>query len=267
MPPKKSKMMDKRNKAKYLRAKNESVSLAVKRYVNRTIHTKAENKQINTQNLFSFGNAVANPSMYCFPITPYAGYGQITQGVQSSQRIGNEVKIRKVLFKYILRPNAYNVDSNPFPAPVEVELFLGHTRVCPSEQPVAADFNVLFQSGASSFGPGGGLSDIVSAVNTDYWVVKKRWRHKIGYAGYNGSGAIASAQYFNNNDFKLNVIKKLDITKYCPKTLKFNDGNNTTTSRGLFLWLQAMSASGGTNSSTTLPAAITYWVDIIYEDM
>jgi len=170
------------------------------------------------------------------------------------------------MLNYVLRPTPYDAGQNAFPAPIEVEMYLGYLKQCSGEIPVVSDFNNLYQLGASSFGPGGNLSDLIQTNNKDYWVIKKRWRHKIGFAGYNGSGAIASQQYFNNNDFKLNVIKKLDITNLCPKTLRFNDSSATVQGRGLFFFFQALNASGGTNNGTTLPANIDYWIDLQYED-
>jgi len=242
------------------------VSSAVKQYVKKALHTNVENKSQTINYAGSFGNAVANGSLYSYPMTPYTGYMTISQGITQNQRIGNEIKIRKAVLRYILRPNPYNVDSNPFPAPTQVDLFLGRTRLCPGDQPIVGDFVNLFQNGNSSIAPVGSLNDIIAAPNTDYFTIKKRWSHKIGYNDYFGSGSIATQQYFSNNDFKLNVVRKLDITKHYPKTLKFNDGTNTVQGPGLFLWYQAVSASGAINGSTVLPTHLTFWLDIQYED-
>ena len=243
-----------------------SVPLAIKQYVNRAIHVDQENKTMTVNYAGLFGNSTANPSLYSYPITPYTGYLTIPQGVGQNQRIGNEIKIRKVFLRYVLRPQGYNVDNNPFPAPCQIDMYLGRTRICPGDQPIAADFNNLFQSGSASLAPVGSLNDLVSNPNTDYFTIKKRWSHKLGYANYQGTGAINANQYFANNDFKLNVVKKLDITKLCPKTLKFNDTLNTVQGPGLFFWYQAVNAGGGVNGSTVLPAHITFWIDIQYED-
>lgn len=248
------------------RVAKRTVSVAVKNYVKRSIAVATENKVVNFQQQLSFGNAAANSSLYAHPILPYTGFGTIGQGITQGARIGNEIKIRKVMLKYVLRPTGYDVGSNPFPVPIEVEMYLGRTRGVPGEIPAVVDFNNLYQSGSTVFGPAGNLNDLLTEVNTDYWTIKKRWRHKIGFAGNNGSGAIAASQYFNNNDFKLNVVKKMNITKLCPKTLKFNDSNNTVQGPGLFFFYQALSANGNTNGSTVLPCHITYWIDIHYED-
>lgn len=262
-------LRSKARKPRRLRAKkstNTVVSVAVKKYVKRMIHVDQENKIQTINYAGSFGNSVANPSMYSYPMTPYTGYMTIGQGITQNQRIGNEVKVRKATLRYVLRPNGYNVDSNPFPAPVHVQMFLGRTKLCAGDQLIAADFNFLFQNGSSSISPVGSLNDLVSITNKDYFDIKKQWSHKIGYNQTIGTGGIASTSYFGNNDFALNVVKRLDITKFYPKTLKFNDATNQLQGTGLFLWYQAVNAGGGINPSTTLPAHITFWLDVEYED-
>jgi len=252
-------------KGKY--AKKTKVSVAVKKYVNRMIHVDQENKVANfNPAVVKIGSVANSTNLYMRPLLPYPSYNTISQGIGAGQRIGNEIKIRKAVLRYVLRPNPYNVDSNPFPAPVQVDMFLGRTRLCPGDQPISGDFVNLFQNGNSSIGPVGSLNDLIANPNGDYFTIKKRWSHKIGYNDYYGSGSIATQQYFANNDFKMNVIKKLNITKMMPKTIKFNDGTNTVQGPGLFLWYQCVSASGAVNGSTVLPAHLSFWLDIQYED-
>jgi len=265
MPPKR-KALRKGKKRAPLRAKTLKVSPAVKAYVKRTIHRDQENKVVNINSSTVFGNVLEDAVMNVYPILPYTGYGVISQGVGAGARIGNECKIRKVMLKYVLNPLPYSATSNPFPAPVEVDLFLGHLKGCPGELPNAGDFNILFQSGNTSFAPVGSLNDLISDVNNDYWTIKKRWRHKIGYSTYTGSGSIATQQYFANNDFNLNAIKKLDITRFVHKTMKFNDTNNTLQGTNLFFFYQAVSATGNVNTAATIPCQISFWIDIHYED-
>lgn len=269
MAPKKSssgKTKTRGRKRGAARGRKSGVSLAVKKYVKRAIHVNVENKTQTVNYSGNFGNASANASLYTYPVTPYTGFMTVGQGITQNTRIGNEIKIRKAYLRYVLRPLGYNASTNVNPVPIQVEMFLGRTRLCPGDIPVAGDFTVLFQNGSSSIGPVGTLKDLISNVNTDYWTVKKRWSHKLGFGEYAGTGSIAQQQFFSNNDFKLNVVKKLDITKYYPKTLKFNDATNQVQGPGLFLWYQAISANGNDSGSTQLTANIDFWIDIQYED-
>lgn len=73
--------------------------------------------------------------------------------------------------------------------------------------------------------------------------------HKIGYAASGGSTsngvAVAASQYFSNNDFKLSVRGAVDVTKWMPKTVKWNDAGEVNTT-WLFCLVQVVAADGST---------------------
>jgi len=249
------------------RKPKRGVSLAVKKYVKRTIAVAAENKVINTNVADIFGSTANDATMNYHPILPYTGFtNTVPQGTGAGNRIGNQIKVRRITLNYILRPQSYNASSNPFPQPTHIQLFLGYVKGCPGEIPSSGDFNNLFQAGNTVQAPTGLLNDLVSDINKDYWVIKKRWTHKLGFSSYTGTGGAVDSQYLQNNDFKLNVLRKIDITKLCPKTLKFNDGNNTVAGSNLFFFYSAMNAMGGAMTSLVTPCSITYWINMEYED-
>lgn len=249
-----------------LRAKKTTVSQAVKKYVKRSIHANVENKQVNINAGASFGTILESTDMNMYPMLPYTGLWTIPQGVTVNARIGNQIKIRKIMLNYVLRPNPYDAVFNVATVPQEIDMFLGYTKQLPGFAPVAGDLGNLFQNGAAALAPVGSLRDIISSVNTDYWHISKRWRHKLGYASSTGTGGNAGNQFFTNNDFKLNVVKKLDITKFCPKTVTFNDANNTPQGRNLFFFYQSVRADGIIGGATQLPVNIEFWIDFKYED-
>ena len=246
--------------------KSSAVSSAVKQYVKRFVHTQAENKsvQINAGN--SFGNVNESPDFNAYPMCPLAGYWAIAQGVGQGSRIGNVIKTRKIYLNYVLRPTAYDAVVNPSPRPCEVQLMLGYVKSTPSTIPTALDVTNLYQSGSSGVAPLGTLRDIISVINTDYWVIKKRWTHKIGYASATGTGGNVANEFFANNDFKYNIVKRIDITSMCPATHTFNDAISTVTSKNLFFMYYAVAADGINLGATQLPTNIEYWVDFHYED-
>lgn len=216
--------------------RSSSVSAGVKKYVKKELHKNIENKVMNVAVANAFGNILQNSNMNVFPMTPYTGYLVISQGITQNARIGNKVSTRRVMLNYCMVPKPYDATTNPLCRPQEIDMFLGYVKGTPSTLPVATDFNNLYQVGSTSLGPQGELPDLIADINTDYWVIKKRWRHKLGYADVTGTGASPGSQYYANNDFKFNVVKKLNITKFCPKTLVWNDASNTPTSRGLFFF-------------------------------
>jgi len=246
--------------------KVKTVSTAVKKYVKRALHTQVENKcvQINFGN--SFGNVAESPDFNAYPMCPLSGFWSIPQGITQGTRVGNQIRTRKCYLSYILRPTPYDLTTNSTPVPTEVQLMLGYVKNTPCFQPVASDISQLFQSGASVTAPVGNLRDIISTINTDFWVIKKRWNHKIGYASATGTGSSAGNQFFANNDFKLNVVRKIDITKMIPTLFQFNDSSITPTSKNLFFMYYAVAASGVTLGNIALPTNIEYWIDYHYED-
>lgn len=238
----------------------------VKQYVDKKMDADIEDKCVQANNSFSFGNVFESTDFNAYPMAPLTGYWGISQGVGQGGRIGNMVKTKKVYLNYIIRPTNYDATFNPAPVPCEVQLLLGYVRNTPNTLPVAADINNIFQSGSSVSAPIGTLRDIISVINKDYWVIKKRWIHKVGFADNSGTGGQAGAQYYTNNDFKLNAVKSLDITKHLPATLKFNDSAAQNLTKNLFFMIYCVAANGAAFGSTILPMNIEYWVDYHFED-
>lgn len=257
-------------KRRYIRRprkmRGSSVSTAVRKYVKRAVHGNVENKCVQINAGYSFGNVTESPDLNAYPMCPLNTFWSISLGTGQGARIGNQIKTRKVMLNYILRPTSYDATTNPIPQPSIVQLMLGYVKLTPGTLPVAADVNNLFQSGSGVSPPNGSLRDIISAVNNDYWVIKKRWSHKIGYAENSATGASGSDAYFANNDYKYSAIKRLDITKFIPKVIQFNDSSTTTLTKNLFFMVQAVSAAGGIYGSNRLPVNIEFWIDFHYED-
>jgi len=247
-------------------SKSSTVSLAVKKYVKRTVHANVENKCVQINGGYSFGNVNESPDFNAYPMCPLNAFWTIPLGTGQGSRIGNSISVRKVMLNYVLRPTIYDITANPLPEPTEVQLLLGYVKLTPGTLPVAGDISKLFQAGSSVAAPAGSLRDLISIINTDYWVIKKKWTHKLGYADYTGTGNVPAGQYRANNDFHMNVVKKLDITKYIPKHISFNDSDTTALSKNLFFMQQAVASSGGTFGATTLQSNIEFWIDFQYED-
>lgn len=248
--------------------KPSTVSTKVKKYVKREIHRLAENKMISNEQLITFGNVTQSPGLNCIPVLPYPGFSSIPQSVTSSGRVGNKVSIRRVMLNYNITPTPYNAATNSQPQPFIVQLFLGNIKPYRGLIPTTAagDFNQIVQIGSSTSALAGSLSDLCCELNRDYWDMKKVWTHKVAFADYAGTGNEPNAQFRSNNDYKLNVIKKLDITKYCPATITFNDGTNQQLGPNLFFMFQAVGSGGGVLGSSIEIARINYWIHITYED-
>jgi len=247
--------------------KRSSVSVAVKKYVKSIVHKEAENKCIQLNYTTSLYSVTGSTTLNAFPISPYASYMAITQGVGQAGRVGNKIRTRKLMFNYVLRPLSYDATINTLPQPMEIQMIFGRTRNSPALLPAAADVQQMFQGSNGVIQPTGTLEDLCLPFNDDYWDIVKVVRHKLGYAESAGTGGSATSQYFSNNDFKMNVIRKLNLTKYIPKLLKYNDATNSPTSKGLFLFINVIPAGGSSPfGPTQLPCRIHSYINFEYED-
>lgn len=247
--------------------KGSAVSVAVKSYVKKTLARNIENKSAQIQYSASLYGYAGSPTLNQFPLTPYTGFMTISQSVLQNGRVGNEIKVKKLMYNYVLRALAQDVAINPSPQPMEVQIIFAHTRDQPALIPSVGDYQSLFQLNNTSAPPQGTLEDLCSPFNKDYWNILKVVNHKIGYATAEGSGNQPTAQYFANNDFKLNVVRRINLTKYAPKIIKFNDANNTPTTKGVFVFFNVLPAGqSAALNNTTLPVRVHSYVTLDYED-
>lgn len=247
--------------------KSSSVSAPVKKYIKRVMHANVENKRAFSNQSFAVGNILNSTSLYARPITPWgAPFLNILQGTGQGDRIGNQCKTLKAMFRYTLFALPYDAVSNVLPIPSEVMIVFGFVKSTPTAQPTAAQVGTLFQAGNSSLSPQGDLGDLILPYNTDTWTIKKVLYHKIGNSSVEGTGAQPSRQYFSNNDFKYNAHRALDITSIYPKNLVFSDAGAQIQNAGLYVMIQAINANGTIMNAATTPIFFDYAVDLTYED-
>lgn len=269
---KKKSLVKRRKTVRKVRVARRSVTPAVKKYVKRTIHSLAENKVVNwTYNgdLLPY-NAPASSwlGFNLFPLYPNSTTLTINQGTGEGQRVGNSISVRKAYLKFVVYPSEYNVSTNPTPIPQDIRMMIGFVKQNPVEGPTFTDFSELFQQGNTSAPPANSLFDMIQQVNKDSFTVLYDKIIKVGTSSVNGTGGLAAYQYMNNNDYRFNVVRKINITKYLTKKYGFNDTNNNPKSgRALFVWFLPCNAVGGTNVSTYKQSRIYIDVDISYEDI
>lgn len=243
--------------------RSRGVSSAVKSYVKRTISGNLENKTAYDEGVATISAYNVSTSLYAFPLHPYTAFTEIFQNVGAGARIGNSIKLKKVVLKYILTPLAYNASLNPTPVPNIIKLWFGYQKNKPLERtPATPSF---FQLGSSAVQPTGFLQDLIQATNRDLFKIYTTRTHKLGWASNNGSGGQIAYQYESNNDFKMNIMKSMDITRYMTKKVNFDDANiNQTNGHGLFMYATCVRADGQTQAVS--PVNLQWWVDYQYED-
>lgn len=235
----------------------KGVSLAVKRFVKRTVHRNIENKSM----VFYGANININTAQATTPIALNCIPTQ-SVGTSNSTRIGNEITLVKSYVKGYVNLLPINSVSNPVQAPLWVRIWLASSKTINtnliSSTDVASSF---FNTGASVSGFQGTMLDMLLPINKDSWTVHAVKTFRLGLTGAYNSSAVGIAYPDNSNMSKSFYF---DLRKFLKSPLKYNDGTSVCTNKNMFLIFQAVNADGSASAIT--PAEYHYTMEHIYED-
>jgi len=252
-------------KRTYKKKSNVKTSFAKK--VKSVISRMAENKMSNFRGSLNIQAATATSwANSVIPCTPYTSFLAIDQGTGQGQRIGNSIRVKKLKISGVLRPLPYNVTTNTDPVPLFVKLmFMTRKDSTTVVSPIVSD---LLQYGGASESMGFQLGHIMRPINLDDWTVHTTRTFKLGYSSYEGTSIDPAAQSFANNDFKLCHFVNVDLTKYCPKVIKFDDNTFLPSTRNVVMYpfvYRADASAPITNAE--IPAVFEMNLDFQYEDI
>lgn len=233
----------------------------------RNVENKSVQSYIYARNLFGTPAASSDFLNNLVPLGPSASGVIINQGATSGTRIGNKIKTKKLMFKGTIVAFPFNASTNQSPKPLQVKLWIFYDKSQPTVLPNPPTNGDFLQNGGTNKSFQDDLTDLWSPVNTDRYRVLTTRTFKLGNANYlsNGTGYLAQ-NYFANNDFKYNANFSLDLTKYYPKMVKYNDASTTPTTRGLFAMFTVSAADGGPIGAVDIPAGVQWMQDYHYED-
>jgi len=127
--------------------------------------------------------------------------------------------------------------------------------------------NTFFANGNTSIGFLGTLYDLVTPHNKDVVNVHYQRTFKLGHSSYVGvTGGSSATDPKSDNDYKLNHKFTLDITKYLPKRMYFNDTDNGTTSKQVYCVFEAVYYNGSNMTAATSPCGFIGGIDLHYQD-
>lgn len=261
------KSTSKKSPAKKIPYKRKATVGTVKRIVKKEIAKNVENKHREVlnlgRNLYSSASGPFNASNV-IQVSPGSTSLDIAQGTADGTRIGNRIKIKYLGFKGTLVSNTYDATVNPTPKPMQIKCFIFYERNDPSTFPPnpRADF-LQFNSTTSALT--NDLVDLWAPINNDKYRVLTSRTFKLGSSTY-GQGAAIVGSINSNNDFKLNCNFRMNLTKYIPKLVRYNDNNTDPISRGLWAMFVPVWADGTQAPDTTLMATVSYSSMISYED-
>lgn len=204
------------------------------------------------------------------PLTPYDPTGtpvdstiHIAQGTGAASRVGNTIRTKRATLKGVLYPFPESEVYNPAPKVMEVCMWIFKVKV-----PITDNFldveniidNSFFQSSNSTTGVTGDLINIVQAPNTDTIQLLHKRVFKLGHSGGTQSGNLS------NNDFYFNRKFNINITKYLPKVVKFDDVDQAPTIKHTYALITPFCADGTVQSNQYYGCKCDYEINYVYED-
>lgn len=275
---KKATSVKKTYKRRYSRKYPRKSTASLRKFVVKQIHRNTENKMRQNGGIASLG-----PTTYAsfqtnsiIPLTPFYEVGlsiaqnlAIAQGTGVSDRVGNSIKTRSGILRFVLYPQPYSATLNPTPRPVIITQWIFKLK-SGADDSSGDVMNILlnnwFKDQNSSVGLLNSLSDSVLKSNPDYLNILFRKSYKLGYSADAGTGANPTNQNYANNDYKHNHIVKMNVSKYLRKQIRFSDNNLMPLTATTWMVFTVAYADGSTMPATHVPAMINWEYDYQYED-
>jgi len=240
----------KRTNKKSLYRNKKKVSIAVKKYVNKSIHRNIENKMITT---YANNNSITGTS-FVLPLTPL-----VSQGTGQSGRVGNKINLLSACLKFVVNLVPYNITTNPAASPVMFRWML-ITQL--NSNGSTLSLSNFFQINNSSIGIQGNHLDLLLNINRDLYKVHKQGKFRLGVSS-NSTGFPAANVSMEAGKFSLEKI--LYFNKYLHKKILYDDTIVTPQNTNLWFILFPVYAHGSSNSGYT-NANISYVYTHTFED-
>lgn len=252
--------------------KQYKVSKAVMQYVRAAIARSTETKE--AQPVTADDVAILPYGQQTAHTFTTLNLNQIFQGIPNGtlngQRIGNEIKAKRLTFKGFINWDSSRINQTDYThIPLYVKMFV-FRRKTDLDNPatysgvLGVGEDDLLMNGSSPIPPANKLSDFNKPFNTEVYKIYKSKTFKLGPAAV-GDTPQSSGQW--NNDFKFSQRFNIDLSKHINK-VKYQDGNvafqtNTAFYVGFLVAFANNSPIGPLNKP---PVEIHYTVNMSYED-
>lgn len=209
-----------------------------------------------------------------FAVSPSsAGVINVASGTGNGQRIGNKITTKRLIHVLTLTPAAQAIGSvNPTPLPYYIRVYWvkrkGNTINAPGTAQLTTTATANFfeiGAGLGTAGFTGDLIDMGKFVNKDDYVYLTHRDYKLGPA-INTQQASTTFSNYANNDFKFTIVDRVDLTKYCPKTILYDD-DDVSTQPTIYCICQIVPADGSAANPLWVPVQWRNEVMYKYTDM
>lgn len=256
---KRSKASDSHHKSKqYARTSSSSVPASIRAYVKKSIINDKEIKHY-LSSYFAQSCQVGVSGAhdpFNLEIVP-----NITQGVADNQRVGDQLRVRKVEFKLLFRLLPYQVTTNPVVSPVAVRVML--VKVKFTNSGTYSNTNIttaLFSASGAAVGFQGNQTDMLLEVDDGNY---KICYDKVFTLGTTVQVASSSGVPDNNKAQKLLTI---NATKFYKNVLQYDFGTTACTNDNLWLIVQPVMCNITGSSTGYTPIDMDANLHMAYSD-
>jgi len=247
----------------------KAVDKEIKQYLAKEVEVKTSDYDPVAVNLVKVGTA--NWSNTCvYSLGPCNANGPvIAQGPGQGERIGNKIRTKKAIVRFHLNAGPYDTIANAVPVPQYISVRIWKDKLAiASLFPTGLTTLAEFLQDANGTQPlSGNMGDVVYNVNKDRYEVYWEKIYKIGYSGNAGSGSDSTQGFFSNNDFAFSKFVRLDVTKFLPKTIQFEDANTTPYSPGIYISFDSINSNGSASVANTWDANLIISQEFTYTDL
>lgn len=239
-----------------IRRKRANIAAVVKSVLQKQSETKENTASWSNNSVLNVAEYVSGNNMYAYrnlfniipggtTATTGAALMNITQGTGQANRSGNMIQPNYCKLDMMFFPKPYNETTNIDPVPCEVIIWIVKPKITLQGKSVADVYsdvttNGLFQFGNSDVPMTGEMDDTMLRINEDQYQLLYKRRVKVGNQFVNQG--IGAADGYSNNDFKMNQRVKINLTKYMPKRLKWDDTGTSATSRPIYVLIERVRA-------------------------
>lgn len=205
----------------------------------------------------------------------------IGQGTGQGNRVGNQIRTYKLMVKLAMNINPTYADPGNYNAcPIYVTMWV--VKLMPHLDDTIDNLqtvvqNSFFQASGTATGFAGNLGDMIKTPNKDQVTVLKKKVYKLGLSEIISSAgnnvANTASNKYMNNDSSMCLTDMIDCTKCLPAVMKFNDGDNITTNRRVYIFFTSARMDGGFTVSSfgvstgTRPFQVSMGVDYQFTDL
>lgn len=254
---------------------NKSLTKTIRRVINRQAETKSVQTSVSKfpMCLQQSGSVIGGNVFIMTPSQATYGYN-ISRGTSNNNMIGNKIRITSLIQDIVIVPLPYDGTTNTQVRPSIVRLYYFKSKRNPAEDPnIAAYANSsttatadFFDLSSGDYGFIGGLFDMTRKIAPENYTYLTHRTYKVGNATPALTAGTTTAHALTNNDYKMSVISRVNLTRYVNKTPWTKDDAGNWTKPWIICLIQVVSGNGDIYTTSQLPVNVQFNVSCKFKD-